>query len=287
MLHTVPHMNRIHQGMGAGSGVTLEVDRSPCAPKPSLNDHYQYNSPIDNLPSPFSPSTIQSGTSASFLPSTSSTGTDYSDYSYQSGFKRSHSDHSMPPSNGLLSRPELAHARDSQRHSSFGVLEARSMDSIPTRAQQQTAVGSYGLPSSLPSQLANDGSQATGKHSSGVSPYIDQQKFASFSLPPPGFQSTAPTTPSIRTEASQVPSPHKDGMALNYEHQDDVLSSTSGPDMMLMDQMAVPNTIPVFGGEGYNRSPFAIPDDFVAYLFSAQQFNGSGMNGLGQQNFIE
>lgn len=53
----------------------------------------------------------------------------------------------------------------------------------------------------------------------------------------------------------------------------------SGPDMMLLDQMAASNTMPVFGGEGcYNRSPFAIPEDFVAYLFSTQQNDMGHMN---------
>jgi hypothetical protein len=57
----------------------------------------------------------------------------------------------------------------------------------------------------------------------------------------------------------------------------------SGPDMMLLDQMTAPNTMPVFGGEGYNRSPFAIPDDFVAYLFSGQQLDGSPLTNIGTQ----
>jgi hypothetical protein len=54
--------------------------------------------------------------------------------------------------------------------------------------------------------------------------------------------------------------------------------------MMLLDQMTAPNTMPVFGGEGYNRSPFAIPEDFVAYLFSGQQLDGaSPMGQMAQQ----
>lgn len=53
--------------------------------------------------------------------------------------------------------------------------------------------------------------------------------------------------------------------------------------MMLLDQMTAPNTMPVFGGEGYNRSPFAIPEDFVAYLFSGQQIDNSSPMQIGQQ----
>jgi hypothetical protein len=59
----------------------------------------------------------------------------------------------------------------------------------------------------------------------------------------------------------------------------------SGPDMMLLDQMIAQNTMPVFGGEGYNRSPFAIPEDFVAYLFSGQQIETS-VGQLGQQEYV-
>jgi hypothetical protein len=58
--------------------------------------------------------------------------------------------------------------------------------------------------------------------------------------------------------------------------------------MMLLDQMTVPNTMPVFGGEGYNRSPFAIPEDFVAYLFSGQQLeNSSPIGQMGQPGYAK
>ncbi|EHK97384.1 putative Zinc finger protein [Glarea lozoyensis 74030] len=40
--------------------------------------------------------------------------------------------------------------------------------------------------------------------------------------------------------------------------------------------------MPVFGGEGYSRSPFAIPEDFVAYLFNNQQLDASSP--MGQMN---
>lgn len=37
---------------------------------------------------------------------------------------------------------------------------------------------------------------------------------------------------------------------------------------MLLDHITALNTMPIFRDKGYNRSPFAIPEDFVAYLFS-------------------
>ena len=56
---------------------------------------------------------------------------------------------------------------------------------------------------------------------------------------------------------------------------------------MILDQISAPNTMPVFGGEGYNRSPFAIPEDFVAYLFNNQQIEASSpMGPMNPQTYV-
>ncbi|PVH74930.1 hypothetical protein DL98DRAFT_499132 [Cadophora sp. DSE1049] len=49
--------------------------------------------------------------------------------------------------------------------------------------------------------------------------------------------------------------------------------------------MTAPNTTPAFGGEGYNQSTFAVPEDFVAYLFSGKLDNSSSMNQIYQQSY--
>jgi hypothetical protein len=70
---------------------------------------------------------------------------------------------------------------------------------------------------------------------------------------------------------------------LDYQQRDTALGQQPGPDFL--DQMIQPGTMPVFGGEGYSRSPFAIPDDFVAYLFSSEQQYGNsplGQSGIQQ-----
>jgi hypothetical protein len=58
----------------------------------------------------------------------------------------------------------------------------------------------------------------------------------------------------------------------------------SGPDMMLLDQMTAPNTMAVFGGEGYNRSPHAIPEDLVMFLGLD---SSSSMGQMGQQAYAK
>ncbi|PVH70695.1 hypothetical protein DL98DRAFT_521483 [Cadophora sp. DSE1049] len=49
--------------------------------------------------------------------------------------------------------------------------------------------------------------------------------------------------------------------------------------------MTAPNTTPALGGEGYNQSTFAVPDNFVAYLLSGELDNSSSMNQIYQQSY--
>ncbi len=59
----------------------------------------------------------------------------------------------------------------------------------------------------------------------------------------------------------------------------------SGPEGMLLDQITARNTMPVVG-EGYT-SPFTIPENFVAYLFSGQQIDNSLPMQIGQQGYAK
>lgn len=119
---------------------------------------------------------------------------------------------------------------------------------------------------------------------------MNQQNFTPFTLPPPGFSTTTATTTSSRDmDHSYAISPPQTSIQMDYQ-RDPGVGQQSGPDMMLLDQMTVPNAMPVFGGEGYSRSPFAIPDDFVAYLFSGQQFDNSSpmvQPGIGPQGYAK
>lgn len=62
-------------------------------------------------------------------------------------------------------------------------------------------------------------------------------------------------------------------MASDFQDRD--FGQQSGPEMMYLDQMGATETMPVFGNESFEnqRSPFAIADNFVAYIFNAQQYN--------------
>lgn len=114
-------------------------------------------------------------------------------------------------------------------------------------------------------------SQDQHPQSQNEAPYVSTQNFAPFTLPPSGF-STAPTTTSRTVEDFHSRSPHPPVHSASMESYDSSHGQQSGPDYMMLDHMSAPaNTLPVFGGEGYSRSPFAMANDFIAYLFHDPQ----------------
>ena len=54
---------------------------------------------------------------------------------------------------------------------------------------------------------------------------------------------------------------------------------TNGLDPNFMDQTGNPYSMPLFGGDGYSRSPFAMADDFTAWLFNEPHLNPSSPGG--------
>lgn len=219
-------------------------------------------------PSSYSPATNPS--SGTYSGTASSNGGE--NFSHSNNFiKRSNSD-SIP--RGLDSSSGTPQSRP-QRHASFGMSDGKPADF--SRPLQTTTVGPYGL--------LNSTSSSQNYHANQNSPqtFVPQQQFPPFTLPPPGFSTSMTTTSSTRSAEQTYPT----SMSTDYPSESSHHHQQSGPDMMLLDQMTAPNTMPVFGGEGYNRSPFAIPEDFVAYLFSGQQIDNSSPMQIGQQGYAK
>lgn len=288
MLNIVSPVGDVTKSLSIHGSASPENTRSNLTGRSRANQ-LQYPSPPDNMGSPFSPTTAQSATT--FAGSTSSSAADFGNYQQSGSFKRSNSDHSLPAGQGPLSRPAIINSTKSQRHSSFGVVDAKAPDALFSRPPLQTTVGPYGLLSSASTSQSYNSNQGSALSQSSMhAPYVNQQNFAPFSLPPPGYSTAAPTTSAREAESSYAISPPQATVPIDYQHRDPGPGQQSGPDMMLLDQMTAPNTMPVFGGEGYSRSPFAIPDDFVAYLFSGQQFDNSSpmtQPGMGQHGYAK
>lgn len=254
-------------------GLSLHDPSSPDSKRANISgiasrtaQSQQYHSPQDLNSNPYSP---VANTPASVYSNTaSSNATD--PFAQAGAYRRSNNDGLSrgPDSSGVIPNSMA------QRHSSFGVLDAKSVEF--TRPPLQTPVGHYGLMSSAPSNQSYQTSQANPQ------PYVSPQNFTPFTLPPPTFP--ASTTSNTTPRDSE---PYHTPMTTDYP-TDSNHHQQSGPDMMLLDQMTAPNTMPVFGGEGYNRSPFAIPEDFVAFLFSGQQLDGSSpINQMGQPGYAK
>ena len=248
--------------------VTPHGSTSPEIARPSLKSRtsqLQYQSPQEMHANPYSPMT--NPPSGIYSGAGSSGGAE--NLAHATAFKRSNSDHiargiessSAPP----INKP--------QRHASFEVQEAKAPES--SRPPLQTAAGSYGLMSSAPHNQSY--------YQASPQSYVSQANFAPFTLPPPTF----PTAATSATTTRDVEPTYPTSMSTDYPSES-IQHQQSGPDMMLLDQMTAPNTMPVFGGEGYNRSPFAIPEDFVAYLFSGQHMdNSSSMAQMGQHAYAK
>jgi len=175
-----------------------------------------------------------------------------------------------------------------QRHASFGSIDAlRYSKSANDRGEfvrpsLQPTVGpttsraiAHAAPYNPVVAQAYPGSQAVGPPASSHGPYMAHQNFPPLSsLPPPGFSTMSQTTSSRISDTNFATSPptslgsmdHTPGLPM---------SRTGVSEAALMDQMAASYTVPVFGGEGYNRSPFAMADDFAAWLFNDPHFNNA------------
>lgn len=114
--------------------------------------------------------------------------------------------------------------------------------------------------------------------------YVTHSSFAPLTLPPPEFN---PPTSSREGDQSYPVTSSEAPMPGNYSREES--NQQSGVDMMILDQMTTPQTMPVFGTEGYSRSPFAMQDDFVAFLFGNTQLdsNSIGHNMDRQQMFAK
>jgi hypothetical protein len=109
-------------------------------------------------------------------------------------------------------------------------------------------------------------------------PYVPPQNFPPFSLPPSDFATSS--AGAVARDDQQAYAPSTSG-----EYSDQPPQATG--EMMLLDQMGMQQTMPVFGSDNVlNKSPYvAIPEDFVAYLFNTHGEASSPMTGVPMQGY--
>ena len=280
MLSNVSPISSNNKNMAFQGSMSPEIGRpgsSGFKPRPT---QIQYQSPTETIPSPFSP--IGAHTTSAYPRSGSISAAVDSNNNYPqpgSPYRRSNSDNSIHSIQALNSGSMQPKATGTGRHASISGPDSNIQEALYGRSSQHSTNPIFD--SLSPNQRQQPFTNSHGNSGMQVpmqQPYVNAQNFTPFSLPPPGFSpvaAPASTTTSRDTESSYVISPPQASMSIDYQGRDTGHPQQSGPDMMLLDQMAAVNTMPVFGGEGYNRSPFAIPDDFVAYLFSGHHLDNS------------
>lgn len=188
----------------------------------------------------------------------------------------------------------------SQRSSSFDAMNnSRPQYSPQTSAQgftapplrSQSSVGAGGVQSlsmSSPYTSAAGTSQAyhspvpiTSQLSQSPAGYQVQSQHnvpSNFSsLPPPGFSTMNQTS-----QGSSQSYPMSSSMSMQgVEATGQGERMTSVSEGQIIENMTPNNySMPVFGGEGYSRSPFAMADDFTAWLFNESNL-GAGQSPMG------
>ncbi|KAF3938021.1 hypothetical protein ABW19_dt0210137 [Dactylella cylindrospora] len=175
--------------------------------------------------------------------------------------------HQTPPnSNSGANRPKLQTNLTTPNivglslQSPYGTQTPQSANPyIPSPHQRQAQ----------PSQSANENINNSFNHGATMhSGYIPQNAFQPFSLPPPGYSTMQTSTGQnfgvTSPPASNNSADHGGGNAT---------SAASNMTQAVVDPLQY--SVPVFGGDGYNRSPFMITDDFAAWLFEDSNFGFS------------
>ncbi|KAF1843424.1 uncharacterized protein K460DRAFT_357152 [Cucurbitaria berberidis CBS 394.84] len=155
----------------------------------------------------------------------------------------------------------------------------------PELRAQTSNLSSYGSSSPYNSAITPShsypSSAASTAYQSSASGFQSQQKFPPFSsLPPPEYPHP-PGTPVSREQESQFYNNTAGQTPMNgVESTSQIDTRMNGVSEAIMDQ--TPSyAIPMFGGEGYSRSPFAMADDFAAWLFNDNQFGPGGASPMG------
>ena len=250
-----------------------------------MSDSYQPSStsatpPGSNLKSPQSLNTVTS-----------------SDYGHNmQSLKRSNSDEQYPGDSSGVYDPRMirnvsaSNYTSSQKPSSFGSYKS----SVPSKGLYSDSCMARSSSANVTAVPATYRPSPTSTYNSQSSHNITQQQMQNglgngTYLPHQNFPSLPPLPPPVVSPMSQMSAQgqHMGGYsnastpltpvetASNYD-----LYGANGLDPSFVDQSGNPYSMPLFGGDGYSRSPFAMADDFTAWLFNEPHVNPSSPGGL-------
>ncbi|KAF2662379.1 hypothetical protein K491DRAFT_176350 [Lophiostoma macrostomum CBS 122681] len=173
-------------------------------------------------------------------------------------------------SNGNFTRPDLR--AQTSNLSTYGSSSPYNSAATPSQSYTPSAA----------STSTYQGTSASG--------YQSQQSFPPFSsLPPPEYPQQS-ATPVSRDQENQYYNGTSGQTPMNgVEATSQMDTRMNGVSEAMLENNTPSYAIPMFGGEGYSRSPFAMADDFAAWLFNDSNFGPgaspmsyAGSNNMGQ-----
>lgn len=275
-----------------------KVQNSPTIPQGPPEKTFMVQSPASAVPSS---ATAGSEVSPPLDPTLPSPASDITARQAQNSLNRTRSDDSYrsneaKPYDMANSQPRnMGNYGPPPRHSSFGSLNNVRPQmsphlgngtnfSRPDLRTQTSNMSSYGSNSpynsaTTPAPSYNASTQINNQYpTSSPAGYQTQQNFTP--LPPPEF-ATMNQTPASRDHDSSYSGTSGPTPMNGMEHSSSNDTRMNGvSEGALLENLTPSYAIPVFGGEGYSRSPFAMADDFAAWLFNDSNF-GPGASPMG------
>ncbi|RPA92944.1 hypothetical protein L873DRAFT_1830885 [Choiromyces venosus 120613-1] len=136
-----------------------------------------------------------------------------------------------------------------------------------------SSVSSGGHFSAHPTSATTVGpSMAATTGTSGGPTYIPQTSFAPFSLPQPAYPNLSQSNAPNQGQNQYITSPPTSSSSVGASNSIGGVTTTD----VDFEPMGVPFTMPVFGGDGYTRSPNWMANDFAAWFFEDTQTPGGG-----------
>lgn len=128
---------------------------------------------------------------------------------------------------------------------------------VVTQRPSMPGMSPFGVMSPMPNQQVFQNPANTPQ----ANTFVPQQNVLPMNLPPSQFSAGQ----------NNIPRDHQftgGNMPSDYA---DPAGNAQASELMMLDQMAMPGTVPVFGGDGdINKSPYVgMPEDFMAYLFNS------------------
>lgn len=139
-----------------------------------------------------------------------------------------------------------------------------NMNNLSLQSPFTASPASSGNPySAHPASSASVPIPVTTAASSGPGTFIPQNGFAAFSLPQPAYPGLGQNSAPNAGHNQYITSPPTSSSSMDHPHSTGTATTSAGD----FDPSIIQYTIPMFGGDGYTRSPNWMANDFASWFF--------------------